>query len=299
MAVSIDKVYQKVLAFANKEQRGYITPQEFNLFADQAQIEIFEQYFYDLNQAGRLPGNENVHVDSADVLENKMQIFEKVDYVNFSQNLINYTPAYNNDGSLTHPENHKVVETTIGYTRRYSSPPISLTQSAPDADNSAFVDMEYKLPDYIYKVHSIFYGGGQGGYSRYEEVEILNANDFDAIARDYAPKLLKPSLNPMFIKAIANVRDNHLRLTVDRGFEKRPNKIVYYKKPAAVNWGYVVVNDKALYNSTTSIDFELHQSEESELVYRILAFAGIAMQKPNLTQMAVGLETAKVQQEKQ
>ena len=28
--VSIDKVYQKVLAFANKEQRGYITPQEFN-----------------------------------------------------------------------------------------------------------------------------------------------------------------------------------------------------------------------------------------------------------------------------
>ena len=50
MAVSIDKVYQKVLAFANKEQRGYITPQEFNLFADQAQMEIFEQYFYDINQ---------------------------------------------------------------------------------------------------------------------------------------------------------------------------------------------------------------------------------------------------------
>ena len=48
--VSIDKVYQKVLAFANKEQRGHITPQEFNLFADQAQMEIFEQYFYDIDQ---------------------------------------------------------------------------------------------------------------------------------------------------------------------------------------------------------------------------------------------------------
>ena len=33
MAISIDDVYQKVLAIANKEQRGYITPQEFNLFA--------------------------------------------------------------------------------------------------------------------------------------------------------------------------------------------------------------------------------------------------------------------------
>ena len=48
--VRIDDVYQKVLAFTNKEQRGYITPQEFNLFANQAQLEIFEQYFYDLNQ---------------------------------------------------------------------------------------------------------------------------------------------------------------------------------------------------------------------------------------------------------
>ena len=45
MAVSIDTVYQRVLAALNKEQRGYITPQEFNLFANQAQLDIFEQYF--------------------------------------------------------------------------------------------------------------------------------------------------------------------------------------------------------------------------------------------------------------
>ena len=55
--VLIDTVYQRVLAIANKEQRGYITPQEFNLFANQAQMNIFEQYFYDLNQFRRLPGN--------------------------------------------------------------------------------------------------------------------------------------------------------------------------------------------------------------------------------------------------
>ena len=56
--VNIDTVYQKVLAIANKEQRGYITPQEFNLFADQAQMDIFEQYFYDINQFNRVPGND-------------------------------------------------------------------------------------------------------------------------------------------------------------------------------------------------------------------------------------------------
>ena len=38
MAVSIDTVYQRVLAILNKENRGYVTPQEFNLFA------IFKEY---------------------------------------------------------------------------------------------------------------------------------------------------------------------------------------------------------------------------------------------------------------
>ena len=47
--INIDSVYQTVQALANKEQRGYITPQEFNLFVDQAVHDIFEQYFFDLN----------------------------------------------------------------------------------------------------------------------------------------------------------------------------------------------------------------------------------------------------------
>tara|TARA_B100000902_G_scaffold388310_1_gene433698 strand:+ start:623 stop:1345 length:723 start_codon:yes stop_codon:yes gene_type:complete len=46
--VNVDTVYQTVQALANKEQRGYLTPQEFNLFANQAQNDIFEQYLYDL-----------------------------------------------------------------------------------------------------------------------------------------------------------------------------------------------------------------------------------------------------------
>ena len=44
--ISVDTIYQRVLAMANKEQRGYITPQEFNLLANQAQLQIFESYFY-------------------------------------------------------------------------------------------------------------------------------------------------------------------------------------------------------------------------------------------------------------
>ena len=77
MAVNVDKVYQRVLAIANKEQRGYITPQEFNLLANQAQLEIFEQYFYDINQFGRVPGNSTEYSDMLNILEEKISFFEK------------------------------------------------------------------------------------------------------------------------------------------------------------------------------------------------------------------------------
>ena len=75
--VSIDTVYQRVLAIANKEQRGYITPQEFNLLANQAQMAIFEQYFYDINQFGRdWHGNDTEYSDMLDLLNKKLAPFQ-------------------------------------------------------------------------------------------------------------------------------------------------------------------------------------------------------------------------------
>ena len=75
MAVNIDTVYQSVLALANKEQRGYITPLEFNLLASKAQREIFEQYFYDINKFNRMPGNSTEFSDMLYILEEKIAPF--------------------------------------------------------------------------------------------------------------------------------------------------------------------------------------------------------------------------------
>ena len=38
--------------------------------------------------------------------------------------------------------------------------------------------------------------------------------------------------------------------------------------PTPVKWGYVVVNEKALYDANNSIDFNLHRSEETILVIK-------------------------------
>ena len=86
MAVSVDTVYQRVLAILNKEQRGYLTPAEYNLFANQAQLDIFEQYFYDLNQFSRLPGNSTEYSDMVDILEEKISIFETFGSTTYANN---------------------------------------------------------------------------------------------------------------------------------------------------------------------------------------------------------------------
>ena len=80
MAVNVDTVYQRVLALANKEQRGYITPQEFNLLANQAQIEIFESYFYDKNQRERMEPEEKGYTETSisKLLERKLAPFTSV-----------------------------------------------------------------------------------------------------------------------------------------------------------------------------------------------------------------------------
>ena len=58
MSVSVDTVYRTVLLILNKEQRGYMTPDEFNKIGSQVQREIFERYFEDINQQVRIQQSE-------------------------------------------------------------------------------------------------------------------------------------------------------------------------------------------------------------------------------------------------
>jgi hypothetical protein len=236
MAVSIDAVYQKVLALANKEQRGYITPQEFNLFANQAQQEILDQYFYDINQWSRQHGNDTEYSDMLSVIQEKLSELEaRVLNLGVSGGIYDYRV---NIGDL------------------------------------------YKLGS----VHTIHPTNSQ-------KIEIEEVNNNEWYTMQSAP-LTRPTLSrPVYV----NRQD---------GLNIHPNTIEdidisYIRRPVTAQWAYVVVNDKALYNDNMSVDFELHASEEPELVHRILAFSGIAIKNLEITQAATQLETLKVQQEKQ
>ena len=75
--VSVDTVYQRVLAILNKEQRGYLTPYEFNQLATQVQLEIFENFFEDYNQYIRMPKTDVEFASRMDHIHEEFQVFEK------------------------------------------------------------------------------------------------------------------------------------------------------------------------------------------------------------------------------
>ena len=223
--VNIDTVYQKVLAIANKEQRGYITPQEFNLFADQAQMDIFEQYFYDINQFNRVPGNDTEYSDMLTLLEEKIAIFKNI----------------------------KLLE--------YESP-------------------YYKKPQELYRVGTLETGFG--------EIEQITH-------KEYLNIKLSPLAKPTLKRAIY--------VDTPQGFRVYPtftNNIQchYVRRPRNINWGYTVINDTALYDATKSKHFQLHPSEENNLIIKILALAGIAIKDPAMYQIAVSEDNKNIQQEK-
>ena len=72
----------------------------------------------------------------------------------------------------------------------------------------------------------------------------------------------------------------------------------YVRKPKNATWGYSVIGENALYDATKSQDFQLHPSEENNLIIKILALAGVSLSDPGLYQIAAGEDQKNIQQEK-
>ena len=230
MEVSVDTVYQRILAIANKEQRGYITPQEYNLLANQAQMQIFESYFFTKNLKERQEPDRDPITSETDIdqlLSRKLAPFTTVEPITNG----NTFPTHYQIGKIFYNgyECRKVNRNEI---KRILSSTRHLASNEPiytDNPTTSGVDIEVYTP-------LILTGAGV-------TCEVIN-------------------------------------------------------KPSSVAWGYVVVNEKALYNSNTSTNFTLHESEEDTLVVKILELAGVIMNKPGLVQIAANKDATEVAMQK-
>ena len=241
MAVSIDTVYQKVLGILNKEQRGYLTPQEFNLFANQAQLDLFEQYFYDINQFGRVHGNDTEYSDMLNILNEKINLFET-------------------SSTLVYDTDHFVLPTDL-----------------------------YRLGTIIYSNTTTDDFGVSS--TEYIEAERINQNEFLYIN-------LSPLTKPKNTRPIFTANTDGIKVYGDSQLTSNVT-CNYIKKPVKVQWAYQMVFGEPLYNASNSVDFELHPSEETELVIKILELAGLLVKDISMYQIANQEEAEMIQQEKQ
>lgn len=220
MAKSIDTVYKTVLLILNKEQRGYMTPDEFNKVGNQVQLEIFEKYFEDLNQLTRVPQNDMDYADRVAYLDQKIAVFKT-----------NSTTSVNS-GQTSLPNDLHVLGAI----------------SANDI-----------------------------------ELQRVSRNEYYNIIKS---PLTKPTVSyPIYLLEGTNVKISPSEISsVD--FD-------YIKKPSFPTWSYTVGSvGQFIYDDNNSVDFELHSSEQAELVLRILAYAGVIVRDPSIVQTAM----AQVQQ---
>ena len=238
MAINVNTVYQTVLMILNKEQRGYMTPTEFNKVATQVQLEIFEKYFDDLNQQLRVPQADTDYADRQENIDEKIAIFK----------------TFGN-------ANYVTVNSSLSY---------------------------FNLPSVdTYGEAVSFYRMGNVMYDNEKIVQRLDRHDFSYVNRS---KLTKPTtLNPVYLYENQKLFVKPISITSNI-------QVDYVRKPKDVIWGFTTGNlGQYIHNSqpysgvvgdTGSINFELHESEQSEVILKILIYAGIVIRDPQIVQAA-------------
>ena len=407
MAVNINTVYQRVLAIANKEQNGYITPQEFNTFANQAQMEIFEQYFYDISQFSRLHGNDTEYSDMLNVLHEKLVPFQRVQkssifqtnnpaYLStfgsnivtngeFSDNINNWTAGvtgdvdnggtqeYDNTGSsakiklinnlngfvfkssqaittetnklyrvkcdidcsslnLTGSNPNSTAHVAFGgsisnkisagfsgsieffVTAGSTSTNIKLVVTSTNVNTNDFVLFDnVKVQEVSGKSLRILqdsysYDGELAGIYRLGSVMYQNASGRNIELSNVLPgemlqissaALTKPDANhPVYVRHLDETFKNDPAISVYPSNISGDVTVNYITEPKKCYWGYTIVKEKAMYDATTSTNFELHNSESVTLVNKILELAGISMQKPELNKSSIDRDNKEITQQK-
>ena len=233
--VSIDNVYKTVLNILNKENRGYITPREFNSLANQAQNEIFEGYFSLRNY---VVSNDSDYSDIRKNVEEKIALFENeetIDVGTFSNAAGNTTSSY------------------------------------------------YAYPTNFYRLGTVSANAIHAAEVSSQQILYLNR----------AP-LTKPTINnPVYVR-----HEGGVVLYPETGITSL--LINYIRKPSAPNWVGGTANGQVVAGTADPDyqNFELHASEESELVVKVLAYAGVIIRAADITQAATAKEQQIIQSER-
>ncbi len=310
MAINVDQVYKTVLLIINKEQRGYLTPNEFNKLATQVQLEIVDGYFEAINQQMRLPQNDSEYADRYKSVQEKLDAFKDIGSCAFTAATLTepafFTPP-SSSGVASGTQTFATTTTTISY-------PLTTITQAQVENSNVVVTLETPTGSagVAYANFTITGGALQltaGAIATGNTLRIvLYPQDFYKLGT----VLYKTD------KAVEPVQRNELALlnlsTITKPSEYFPvylfneNKIIIYpqtivsnveatyvRKPADVVWNFDSTAGYYVYDPTTSVNFELAITEQANVVLQILLYAGVVIKDPMIIQAA----SAEIQRDQQ
>lgn len=298
MSVSIDRVYGTVLTLVNKEGMGYITPQEFNLYANQAQSEIFEKYFYDEYREQTKPSVAGQY--SRDNLTEKIAIFNREDYLSevdegggiwkFEAPAISNPKKSGGAASSALPAGTNNVWTLASAFDSVSTNNIRVFKDAAGTDEftgeyEVFQRSGTRMIFSKSDLQGYFALEVEPGSEKYEAYKLIslfyqniNITEVDRITISHmlrSPLTQPTTSQPVFHR----VNESAGPLSDVRVYPLGVDSVsaYYIRKPKNVNWA---VDD------ADKVDFELHSSEFAELVIKVLAYAGVTINRGDIAQFA-------------
>ena len=264
MAVGIDNVYQQVLAIANKEQRGYITPQEFNLFARKAQQDIFNKTFEDYKDAFLHPMSVSESDKDIDMLREKLDFF-RFQGVAFDMAMV----GQQSTGTIPS------ATTGVLWIESVYAPDQNLVFEEIDKKRSMFLRKYENLHSFPLNVDEAVYDSSG---------DLM----FTSIHTYYRESQSKVIFYPRPRTGVTNINSTPQDVTPVFDYVKALSS---YDDP---KWAFQVVGGKALFDTANAKNFVIHESEEASLVNKILELAGISLMKPDLIQGAIQNERLQV-----
>lgn len=244
MAINVNTVYQTVLMILNKEQRGYMTPTEFNKVATQVQLEIFEKYFDDLNQQLRVPQADTDYADRQESIDEKIAIFKTFGNALYDSATLPLNPYF----------------------------------TLPTSDLYGNVVSFYKLGNVLFNNEKI--------------VQRLDRHEFYYINNS---KLTKPTkINPVYLYENQKlfIKPNSIVDSIQVDYLRKPNDVIWGFTPGLLGQYLYNTSAYSLTNPTGSTNFEIHESEQTEVILKILLYSGIIIRDPEVVQTAAALVQA-------
>ena len=335
MAINVNKVYKSVLSILNKEQRGYLTPAEFNNLARQAQLELVDKLFYQYNKFLNIENVNRTNEGYADLAE---KIEEQID-VHYKSSDITLT---NSVGTLP-TDLYKTIDATITSgtlkLEKVDKKRLAYLKSSPLTKPSTSFPVYYQRADdivveptlaagsvvalqYIKKPADPRFGytlNANYGVEVYDDLTfvnggLINNKTLASTAANYTTSATGATNGTYTTFTTSGSGTGAtLTLTIAGGV---PTTLVVgsagsgYKVGDTVTFTGVGGGQQVVYtikagdtfDSSTrgSTDFELHLSQETELIISILAYAGFILKDPSIVQSAVqigqGSEMTKQQQ---